>query len=131
MSNAPATSDRALAPARALIDVESYGTLLGVYEYTVLSITPLGMSGTPTASGLPPMQNAPLAGMVGPTTIATLEGSNVLVVFINGDPSRPFVLGFGITQTMLLDAGTLGGSAPGPVTVVTPIFAPLVTEIPG
>lgn len=130
MTAQPSQNDRLLASSRALTDSESSGYLPGVYEYTVVDISPLGLDGTPTDPTLPPIQRAQLAATVGPTTMLTLVGSNVLVVFVNADPKRPFVLGFAITQTMLLDATTLGGSVPGPVTVVTPIFSPLVTEVP-
>lgn len=125
MSNAPSQLDRILTPSRNLERGEIPElSLSGIYEYTVIAATPLGVSAQPTKAGLPPIQLAP-AGNIGVTTLLALIGQNVLVAFINQDPSRPTVLHVNITSTMILDS-TMTTSA-GPVTIALPIVAPLTS----
>jgi hypothetical protein len=118
-------SDRILAAQRAIIANETQ-SLAGVWEYTIVAITPLGLDAVPTAQGMPLIQRYPFTGLVGPLTTVSLIGKRLAVVFLNNNPAKPFVLSVAITSTMLLDSVALGGSVPGPVTIVTPIVAPMV-----
>lgn len=101
-------------------------SLAGVWEYEIIEITPIGLDAIPTANGMPPVQRYPFTGLVGPLTTLSLIGSKLAVVFLNNDASKPFVLSVALTSPMLLDAVALGGSVPGPVTIVTPIVMPMV-----
>lgn len=133
--NAPPPADRSLAASRTLERVEVPELpLSGIYEYTVIAATPQGVSAIPTKAGMPPITlakvgnpNAVPPETLGPTTALSMKGQKVLVAFINQDPTRPLVLSIAITATMLIDSTVLGGSTPGPVTLVTPIVAPLVS----
>lgn len=121
----PSSADRVLAPSRALERGEIPElAFAGVFEYTVVTATPLGISCNPTIDGMPPIQLAP-GGQIGPTTLLAMNvpGTKVLVSFVNMDPSRPFVWSVTITSTMLVDS-TMANSG-GPVTISTPIVATL------
>jgi hypothetical protein len=124
VSNAPSTLDRALASTRALNRADlAELPLTGIYVYTVVTATPLGISANPADSNLPPIQNIP-AGNIGPTTLLSLIGQNVLVIFANQDPSKPKILSVAITATMLTDATMTSPS--GLVTLSLPLVAPLI-----
>jgi hypothetical protein len=121
---APSSKDRNLAAQRALTRTELPElTFSGIYEYRVVVSTPIGTSCIPTRTDMPPLQNIP-GGPILPLVL--LPGQLVLVAFVNQDPSRPFILSAQITSAMLLASVALGGSVPGPVTIVSPIIAPLV-----
>ena len=122
------SGDRALASSRALIKAETPTIAFdGVYKYTVIAATPLGLDVQPTSGNVPAIQRVP-AGLIGPLTLATLVGTTVLVMFENGDPSKPFVPSLSIPLTALTDVGAqvLGF---GPVVYLNPtgaIVVPLV-----
>jgi hypothetical protein len=124
VSNAPSPLDRNLAAERSLIRAELPElTFSGIYEYRVIESTPIGTSCLPTRTDMPPLQNIP----GGPTLpLVLLPGMMVLVAFVNQDPSRPFILSAQITSAALLASVAVGGSTPGPVTIVSPIVVPLV-----
>lgn len=129
MSNAPSSLDRALSADRGLADAEarSVASFAGLWEYTVVAITPLGADLLPTSSLMPPLERVQIAGLVGPTTILSLLFSKIVVAFLNQDPSRPYVLSVVITPPMLVDSGlaALAAPSPGPVTMVAPMVAVL------
>ena len=122
------SGDRILDATRALIKQETPTIAFdGVYKYTVTAATPFGLDVTPTSGNIPAIQRVP-AGNVGPLTLATLVGSNVLVQFENGDPSKPFVPFLSIPLTALTDVGAMVTGF-GPVTYANPagaIVVPLV-----
>ncbi len=123
----PSQADRILAPSRNLERAEVPElSFAGVFEYEVVAATPLGLSCKPTLPSMPPVQLIP-GGQIGPTTLLAMVGQNVLVAFVNQDPGRPFVMSVAITATMLIDS-TATTATGGPVTISTPIVAPLVAS---
>lgn len=89
----PTLNDRFLKALRAIVR-EMFPRLdfFGVYEFTVQSTgsNTADLVPTDTTLGLPSMVTVPLRL---PTFRATLStGSTAIVTFVNGDPSRPFVL---------------------------------------
>ncbi len=87
--------DRLLKAFRALVREEFPRlTFLAVYEFSVQGVSSLkltaDLSPTDTTLGLPSMVSVPLRLPLVGATLAL--GTKCIVAFINGDPSRPFVL---------------------------------------
>lgn len=102
--------DRLMVAIRAIIRAEfptfSY---LGVFEYAIQAATATTVDATPTDSTLPlpSLSGLPMrSGILGETATLTV-GNRCLVAFVNGDPSRPVVLGADpIPVTSTVDAKT-------------------------
>lgn len=102
---APNLFDRLLGALKLLIRGEiAELVFLGVYEYTVVTITPadtpMGQSclvdGAPTdpTVTLPPISLAPVCpGLLAEAVVGTV-GQLCRVRFVNGSPARPEVIGF-------------------------------------
>jgi hypothetical protein len=93
----PTISDRMWAYFRALVRAEDPNRdYRGVWEYFVQSTngTACDLAPTDPTISLPVLRNVPMrAGL--PGTIGTPAiGSKVYVTFANGDPSKPFVVGY-------------------------------------
>lgn len=67
-----------------------------VYEYRVVTLTGnrLNLQPVLVSTGMPTLQRVPIWPGVGGAKISPALGSSVIVAFINGDPSRPAVVGF-------------------------------------
>lgn len=98
--------------------------LFGVYKYTVIAVSPLGFDLLPTGNG-PPLSSVQ-GGMIGLTTMLALIGSTVLVMFEEGDRSKPLVLSVSIPATAIFDAVLTTSGFGVPVVAVSAIVAPLV-----
>jgi hypothetical protein len=116
----PSLFDRLLLAISQIIRGElSELSFLGTYEYSVDVVNGDGtIDGKPTdpTVSLPPISHAKLRpGLLGETVTAA-QGAVCRVVFINGQPSRPEVVGFlGQTNaTSEIDAGTLSLCGGGP-----------------
>lgn len=112
-------ADRLTSNVKAVTD---HGPLFGVYKYNVVFATSQGFNVVPLGNG-PPLQNVQ-GGAIGQLTLLTLIGQAVLIVFEEGDPSKPIVLSVLIPPAAIVDANLTSGS--GPVTALNPIVAPLV-----
>ena len=101
----PNLYDRLLAAFKLIIRGElAELPFLGVYEYTVQSVTPVStpmgpsclIDGSPTDpnASVPPISMVPVCpGLLAEAVVATV-GMLCRVRFVNGSPSRPEVIGF-------------------------------------
>jgi hypothetical protein len=105
----PTPLDRLYAPLRLLLQVEiPQFNYLGTYEYSVNSSNGQTVDASPvdTTIPLPSIANMPVM----PSTMAEVvggikSGQLCLVQFVNGDPTRPEIVGFSeASQTVTLDA---------------------------
>jgi len=90
----PNPLDRVLSALRALVRAEFPRlTFLGVYEYSVQANGNGNLDALPTDTtlSLPGIQAIPIRLPLGAAKPAV--GSSVLVGFVNGDPTRPYVAG--------------------------------------
>lgn len=149
----PNPLDRLLESVRAIIRQElPYLKMLGTWEYRVSGVNgddTINASPTDESAGLPPINNMALrAGPDGSKSTPTI-GNTCDVRFINGDPTRPAVVGNGaLVRTVTVDATDTvsigasvsnavvlaGGSAPiarmgDAVTVYFPLAPMLITGI--
>lgn len=114
---APTTLDRLMAYFRMLVRAEMPKlTFLGCYEYAVQAVESLQLAdGTIASYSITPTDSSlPLPGSKGiplrlPCKTATLAvGQLVLIIFVNGDQSRPAIISSAPTPTnMVIDASAL------------------------
>lgn len=92
----PTLSDRLGAAFRALLRSEDpQRSYYGLYEYAVQATDGKTVDAAPTdtTQPLPPITKVPiLCGLPG-TTCTPTNGSRLVIGFLNGDPSRPVVMG--------------------------------------
>jgi hypothetical protein len=118
----PSALDRILLYLRQLIRAEFPRlTFLGIYEYAVQSVLSGGaayaISPTDPSISLPGSNNVPLRLSCATATLAA--GSLVLIMFVNGDPSRPFIVSGAPTPTnQTIDALTQLNLGPSAASVV-------------
>lgn len=116
MPTTGAPTDRLIAAFRALVKTElPTQTFLGTYEYAVQSTDGTTVDAKPTASntGLPELTKIVLrAGLAGCSSTPG-QGSLLAVAFLNGDPTRPYVVG-GFDSTPATSV-KLGGPAAAPI----------------
>ena len=113
----PTALDRIWTSFRQLVGLEvSRIRFLGTYEYSCSSASGSGqgatVSGTPTDAtlGLPDLAKIPIrSGMLGDSSNPS-AGALVYVQFINGDPTRPCIVGASAVDSASI-AGTLGNPA--------------------
>lgn len=70
-------------------------TFLGSYEYSIQSVNVdlIDISPTDTTVGLPSLASVPMnPGLLGEVVTPT-SGKSVVVIFLNGNPSRPVIIG--------------------------------------
>lgn len=116
----PTFLDRLLTSVRQIIaDAVAPTRYFGRYEFTVTSASGGGVpgqdatvSGSPTdlTLGLDDVANVPIrSGLLGDSVTPTV-GATFDVMFINGDPARPVVVGASAVDSASI-AGTLGNPA--------------------
>lgn len=119
--NTPPTAlDRILLYFRQLVRAEFPRlAFLGFYEYAVQSVNPDGscaLSPTDTSLNLPGSSSVPLRLSCATATLT--PGSLVILFFVNGDPSRPAIIGGAPTPTnQTIDASALLKLGPSALTV--------------
>jgi len=91
-----AQADRLSAALTRLVRYAAPRTYLGIYEYRVVaqSGNVLDVAPVEASIGLPPMQQVSLRPGIPGASATVKVGSRVLVSFVNGQPSRPFVMAF-------------------------------------
>lgn len=92
----PTTADRMLAALRALIRAEFPRlAYLGLYEYVVQAADGLTVDASPTDTTIPMPSITKIPIYTGlPGTLCTPAiGSKLVVCFLNGDPTRPTIIG--------------------------------------
>ncbi len=94
----PTTSDRTMRALREIIRAEiPQLTFFGLWEYVVQSATTSTVDAIPVDSSgafpLPEIVAAPLLPSVLGENVTFTVGSTCVIAFLNGDPSRPVVIG--------------------------------------
>jgi hypothetical protein len=105
----PNPFDRLLEPLRAIIRNEiARLSYLATWEYSVVGVNGDGtVNATPTddTAGLPALNNLEVRSDPSGSTGAPTPGNTCLVRFINGDPTRPAVVGNqALVKTVTIDA---------------------------
>ena len=109
----PTNTDRLLTSLRLILRAEIPElNFLGTYEYSVQSSSGTTVDASPvdTTIPLPSITNMPVfPSVLGESITGIQTGQLCLVQFVNGDPTRPEVIGLSeINQTATVDAtGTL------------------------
>lgn len=102
-------SERLIDAIKAIIRAQFPNhSYLGVFEYQVQSVDGTDtLDGSPvdTTVPLPALSKVPLRSGLAGEKVKALVGSRCLVMFVNGDPSRPIIVGVDPTPlTVDLDA---------------------------
>jgi len=114
---APTVTDRLMAYFRMLVRAEfPRMTFLGCYEYAIQGGGPGSYTIAPTDPTIPLPGSGGIPLRLSCATATLPQGSLVLIMFVNGDPSRPFIFsGAPVPQVQTIDASqqlNLGPSAP-------------------
>lgn len=116
MSAPPTSLDRALAAFRALVkSVIPQAIYWIVHEYSVVESDGLTFSGLPTDAAFSPQlpTRVPYAPALAGATCVVPQGTLAYVGFANADPSKPYLVRFGVSAV----PGAPGGVLPTSVAI--------------
>ncbi len=120
-------ADRTMAALRSLMRSEDPGRVPGggPWEYQIERADALTFDGSPTSQDfpLPPVVNVPYSPALAGTSCVPTKGTLAYVDFVNRDPGRPMLRGFGTTlpsKTTIDATGTIEmGASAGAVNINT------------
>jgi hypothetical protein len=127
----PNFSDRLWSAFRALVRQEINDRLFGIYEYSIEGTQGSAVNAVPTdpSIGLPAIANLPLdPGLLGESISAPPAGL-CRVAFLNGDRSKPCVIGISASPLAITIGSSSLSTKLGPLPISAATAPPLVTAL--